>query len=70
MMTNRRRNLFSLLSALHKGTDSKQLAKGLAKEFHGRCILMKNRTFFLPVQIEKTEINILQKEWEKKLHDK
>jgi len=28
---------------------------------------VKNLVFFFAVQIEKTEINILQKEWEEKL---
>ena len=44
-------------------TDSKPLLR-----YHGRWILTKNgKNLFFAVQIEKTEINILQKKWEKKL---
>ena len=36
--------------------------------YHGRWILTKNgKKIFFAVQIEKTETNILQKKWEKKL---
>jgi len=36
--------------------------------YHGRWIFPKNaKNLFLDVQIEKTEINILQKEWGKGL---
>ena len=36
--------------------------------YHGRWILTKNgKRIFFAVQIEKTEINILQKKWGKKL---
>ena len=36
--------------------------------YHDRWILTKNgKKLFFAVQIEKTEINILQKIWEKKL---
>ena len=38
----------------------------LRLRFHGRWIFTKNGICFA-VQIEKTEINILQKEWDKKL---
>ena len=35
---------------------------------HGRWILTKNgKNYSFAVQIEKTEINIVQKKWEKKL---
>jgi len=45
------------------------LKRGL--RYHGRWIFTKNakNLFFLAVQIEKTEINILQKEWGKGLFD-
>ena len=36
--------------------------------YHGRWVFTKNaKNLFLAVQIEKTEINILQKEWGKGL---
>jgi len=36
--------------------------------YHGRWIFPKDaKNIFWAVQIEKTEINILQKEWEEKL---
>ena len=42
--------------------------KPVSLRYHGRWILTKNRKkIFFAVQIEKTEINILQKEWGKKL---
>ena len=43
-------------------------ATNVELRYHGRWILTKNgKKLFFAVQIEKTEINILQRKWEKKL---
>jgi len=44
--------------------------RGHNLRYHGRWIFTKNaKNLFLAVQIEKNEINILQKEWGKGLFD-